>query len=120
MLDLMFVASEEATSGSVIAKQDRISPASSGCNHCFFCASLPYRTRTSILPVSGAEQLKTSGAKCAQRPMSSQSGAYSTFVNPAPSSLSRRNRFHRPAARAFGFSASVMAAGFHLRHSASE
>ena len=30
MLDLMLVASDDATSGSVIAKQDRIRPASSG------------------------------------------------------------------------------------------
>ena len=73
-----------------------------------------------MLPVSGAEQLNTSGAKCAQRPMISQSGAYSTLVSPAPSPLSGRNRFHSPAARAFGFSASMIGAGFHSRHSASE
>ena len=35
------VASEEATSGSVIAKEERISPASSGFNHCSFCAGVP-------------------------------------------------------------------------------
>ncbi len=120
MLDLMFVASDEATSGSVMAKQDRISPASSGWSHCFFCASVPYRTSTSMFPVSGAEQLNTSGAKWAQRPMISQSGAYSTLVSPAPSSLSGRNRFQSPAARAFGFSSSMIAAGFHWRHPASE
>ena len=28
-----------------------------------WCSFVPYRARTSILPVSGAEQLKTSGAK---------------------------------------------------------
>jgi hypothetical protein len=32
----MFVASEEATSGSVIAKQDLISPASNGFSHFSF------------------------------------------------------------------------------------
>jgi hypothetical protein len=31
----------EATAGSVIANADRISPASSGINHCFFCSALP-------------------------------------------------------------------------------
>ena len=33
----MFVASEEATSGSVIAKQERISPFSRGSSHRSFC-----------------------------------------------------------------------------------
>ncbi len=59
-----------------------------------------------MLPVSGAEQLKTSGA-IAERPMISQSGAYSRLVRPAPNSLSGRNRFHNPAARAFPFSSSI-------------
>ena len=38
MVDWMFVASEEATSGSVIAKHERMSPASSGSSHCRFCS----------------------------------------------------------------------------------
>jgi hypothetical protein len=59
----MLVASLDATAGSVIAKPERISPASSGSSHRFFCSSDPYFTRTSALPVSGALQLKTSGAK---------------------------------------------------------
>src|SRR5882724_3964023 len=41
ILDLMFVASDEATSGSVIAKHERISPASSGFNHCCCCSGVP-------------------------------------------------------------------------------
>src|SRR5262249_21417449 len=41
MLDSMFVASDEATAGSVIAKQERISPASSGFNQRSFCSALP-------------------------------------------------------------------------------
>ena len=64
-----------------------------------------------MLPVSGAEQLKTSGPKPGTRPMISQSGAYSTLVSPAPYSLSGRKRFHSPAARAFGFSSSTIAVG---------
>src|SRR6266481_9620426 len=63
MLERMLVASEEATSGSVMQKQERISPASSGFSQRSFCSSLPYRASTSMLPVSGAEQLKTSGAR---------------------------------------------------------
>src|SRR5258705_358759 len=40
-----------------------------------------------MLPVSGAEQLKTSAA-IGERPMISHSGAYSRLVRPAPRSLS--------------------------------
>ena len=36
--DSMLVASEEATSGSVIAKAERILPSSSGSSHCFLCS----------------------------------------------------------------------------------
>ena len=62
MEDSMFVASEEATLGSVMAKQDLISPSRSGFSHFSFWSSVPYFTRTSMLPVSGALQLKTSEA----------------------------------------------------------
>lgn len=54
----MFNASEDATPGSVIQNADRISPFSSGCNHCFCCEGVPYFSKTSIFPVSGAEQLQ--------------------------------------------------------------
>src|SRR2546429_9912892 len=46
----MFVASDEATSGSVIVKSDRILPSSKGSSHCRFCSDVPYRSRTSMLP----------------------------------------------------------------------
>ena len=36
-----------------------MSPFKRGVNHCSFCSSVPYLTKTSILPVSGALQLKT-------------------------------------------------------------
>src|SRR5215212_1831835 len=39
--DWMFVASEDATSGSVMAKHDLIVPASNGSSHCLRCSSLP-------------------------------------------------------------------------------
>src|SRR6202050_2833730 len=101
----MFVASEDATSGSVMQKEERISPANSGLSQRSFCASKPYFTSTSMLPVSGALQLKTSGA-IDERPVISASGAYSTLVRPAPYFLSGRKQFHRPAARAFAFKVS--------------
>ena len=41
MDERMFVASDDATSGSVIAKEERISPASSGSSHSFRCARVP-------------------------------------------------------------------------------
>ncbi len=45
MDDWMLVASEEATSGSVMAKQLRISPLSSGSSQRLFCSRLPYLPR---------------------------------------------------------------------------
>ena len=60
-----------------------------------------------MLPVSGAEQLKTSGARC-ERPISSQSGAYSRLVRPAPRWLSGRKRFQRARSRALSFSSSMI------------
>ena len=58
----MLVASDEATSGSVMKKTERISPASRGLSHRSFCSALPYFQITSMLPESGALQLKISGA----------------------------------------------------------
>lgn len=62
MLSWMLVASDEATSGSVMRKADRISPSISGFSHWAFWASLPYLASTSMLPVSGAAQLTASEA----------------------------------------------------------
>src|SRR6185369_13275962 len=113
MLVQMLVASDEATSGSVIAKAERISPSSSGFSQRALMSAEPYRAMVSMLPVSGAEQLKTSLDHCT-RPMISASGAYSWLVRPAPSypeaeALSTgRNRFHRPAARALGLRFSMV------------
>ncbi|KGC53699.1 hypothetical protein DM75_1832 [Burkholderia mallei] len=72
-----------------------------------------------MLPVSGALQLNASGAmnEC---PISSASGAYSAFDSPAPPcSASGRNRFQRPAARAFAFSVSITSGCRQRRQSAS-
>ena len=66
---------------------------------------------TSMLPVSGAEQLNTSEAK-PMWPISSASGAYSRLVNPAPRNSSSScedggmNMFQRPSAFAFFFRSS--------------
>src|SRR5256885_11473466 len=53
----MFVASDEATSGSVIVKADRILPSSKRSSQCRFCSDVPYRFSTSMMPVSGVEQM---------------------------------------------------------------
>ena len=37
----ILVASDEATSGSVMAKAERILPSSKGSSHCAFCAGVP-------------------------------------------------------------------------------
>ena len=70
----MLVASEEATSGSVMAKAERISPASNGRSHWSCCSAVPNMVSTSMLPVSGAEQLQASEAM-RLRPITSASGA---------------------------------------------
>ena len=57
---LTFFASDEAALTSVMAKAERILPASSGSSHCFFCSGVPTRSSTSMLPVSGAAQFITS------------------------------------------------------------
>ena len=79
----------------------RMSPSSSGSSQRDFCSSVPCSARISMLPVSGAAQLKAIGATTGLRPISSQSIPYSQFVRPAPCSSSGRNRFQRPSARAF-------------------
>ena len=96
----MFVASLEATSGSVMPKHERISPSSSGCSQRSCCSGVPNFARTSMFPVSGAAQLIASGAISMLRPLISAIGAYSRFVSPAPWVSSGRKRFHRPSARA--------------------
>ena len=63
-----------------------------------------------MLPVSGAEQLNTSGAQ-PTRPMISHRGAYSVFVRPAPRSEAGRKRFHKPAAFALALSSSTTLVG---------
>ena len=89
--------SEPATSGSVIEKQERISPSSNGASQCRFCSSVPCSAMISLLPVSGAAQLNAIGAIAGLRPISSQSTPYSQLVSPTPCSESGMNRFQRPS-----------------------
>ena len=100
----MLVASELATPGSVMQKAERISPSSSGRSHCSFCASVPIRWSSSMLPVSGAWQFIASGASSLLQPLSSASGAYSSWVRPDSEG---RKRFHSPRSRAFALSSSM-------------
>src|SRR3954464_3599051 len=102
----MLVASDEATFGSVMRKAERILPSSSGSHHCLMCSEEPYLSSVSMLPVSGAEQLNTSGAQVT-RPMISQSGAYSRLVSVPPCDFGRQ-RFHRPWPFAFSFNSSMI------------
>ena len=64
----MLVASELATSGSVMANAERISPSSSGCSHCSCCSGVPNIVSISMFPVSGAEQLQRLGGERASGP----------------------------------------------------
>ena len=102
----IFVASLDATAGSVMENVERISPRSNGSSHCCFCSAVPYLSSTSMLPVSGAEQLNTSGAKC-DRPMISHSGAYSRFESPVGLSVGLNQMFQSSVSRATFFSSST-------------
>ena len=104
MVVWMLRASLDATAGSVIANALRISPSSSGSSHCLRCSSLANRCSVSMLPVSGAAQLSTSGAMSLLQPVSSASGAYSRLVRPDSEG---RNRFHRPCSLASFLSSST-------------
>ena len=68
------VGSDEATSGSLIAKAERIWPCSNGTSQRVRWAGVAKRCSSSMLPVSGAWQLNTSAAQ-GRRPMASASGA---------------------------------------------
>ena len=57
-----------------------------------------------MLPVSGAAQLVASGARCRLHPVSSASGAYSSWVSPDSSG---RKRFQRPSSLARCFRSST-------------
>ena len=70
----MFVASDDATHGSVIAKHERISPSRSGVSHFSCWSGVPNWARISMLPVSGAAQFVASESS-GDVPMTSQSGA---------------------------------------------
>ena len=79
------MASDDATSGSVIANAERISPSSSGFSHRCFCSSVPNNMSVSMLPVSGAPQLIASGAITGDQPVISAIEAYSRLDSPASS-----------------------------------
>tara|TARA_R110002050_G_scaffold290540_1_gene444314 strand:+ start:1223 stop:1585 length:363 start_codon:yes stop_codon:yes gene_type:complete len=49
----MLVASLDATCGSVITNEERMTPSLNGCKYLSFCWALPNRCRVSMLPVSG-------------------------------------------------------------------
>jgi len=57
-----------------MAKAERISPRISGSSQRARCAGLAKRCSSSMLPLSGALQLKTSATQ-GRRPMASASGA---------------------------------------------
>src|SRR6478672_9979183 len=99
MLVPMLVASLLATSGSVMANAERICPRSKGFSHCSCCSGVPNWASTSMLPVSGAAELRTAGARRMQRPVISASGAYCRLVRPAPCSPGRKT-FQSPRSRA--------------------
>ena len=105
----MFVASELATSGSVIANAERISPSSSGISQrslllvaCRTGAAPPCcRCRA---PSSCRPRRRSASGRASRRAARSR-----CWRGPAPCSSSGRNMFHSPASRAFAFSSSMTA-----------
>ncbi len=71
----MLRASEEATSGSVIEKHERISPSSNGSSQRVACSGVANMASSSMLPVSGAEQFMASGMSHGDQPLTSAVGA---------------------------------------------
>ena len=64
-----------------------------------------------MLPVSGAEQLNTSGPNTGTRPMISQSGAYSDVAETGAVFALRQKEVPQPAARALGLNLLDVAVG---------
>jgi hypothetical protein len=91
------VGSEPETSGSVIEKNERTSPATSGRSHRSRCSGVPNRLRISALPASGAWQPNTSGAQTL-RPISSLRNTYGRNPRPVPPASGPMCGAHRPAA----------------------
>jgi hypothetical protein len=105
----MLVASDDATSGSVMPKAERVSALSSGFSQRAFCGGVAQFCSAIILGTSGAWQLKTSGAQNS-RPMISAAGAYSRLESRVPGSSapnSGRPRFHKPKSRALPCSSAM-------------
>ena len=69
------VASDDATSGSVMEKQERMRPSRSGSSQVCFCSGVPNMCSSSMLPVSGALQFIASGMRNGERPEISAIGA---------------------------------------------
>ena len=102
------VGSEPGTSGSVIEKNERISPATSGRSQRPFCSSVPNIHRISALPASGAWQPKTSWPQI-ERPISSFRWAYTRKLPLDPPASGAMCGAHRPCSFADARSRSTSA-----------
>ena len=106
----MLVASLDATPGSVMANADLMSWFMRGVRYFSFCDLVPNMWRTSMLPVSGAWQLKHSEPR-RDRPIISAHFPYSTLDIPETAG---RKRFHSPRSFALALRASRDSSLFHL------
>ncbi|GAA1518228.1 hypothetical protein GCM10009788_22860 [Nocardioides humi] len=104
MVIAILVASDDATSGSVIANAERIRPSSRGSSQRLRCSSVANSASVSMLPVSGAWQLIASGAITGDQPVISAIGAYAALPSPEADG---RKRFHRPRSRADALRSSI-------------
>ncbi len=94
-LVLIITGFEPACSGSVMAKALRIEPLVSGRRKISRCSSEPCRSSSSMLPISGAWQLKAKWPR-GVRPSSSLTRAKAVRVSPNPPHSRGRGGAHRP------------------------
>ena len=95
--------SDPAPPGSVMEKQERMSPAARGRSHCAFCSSLATTSSRCMLPSSGAAQLSAWGPS-SEYPAASNTTAIERMSSPRPPHSSPTCGASSPASLAFAIS----------------
>ena len=104
----MLVASDEATSGSVIAKHERISPASSGSSHCRFCSARAVADQHFHVAGVGRRAVEDFGREAGDAAHDFAERRVLEVGQPGAVLALRQEQIPQPAARAFAFSSSTI------------
>ena len=105
----MLVASDEATAGSVMQKQERMRPQAAAPASGLAAPGAGARQHFHVARIGGGAVEHLGGHRYAAHDFAQ--GAYSRLVAPARRSLSGRNKFHSLRLLALGLSCSRMAGG---------